>query len=74
MLQCIKTTIAETASEYESDEVDEVLMWEMLKLKIRDVSMKYSKVKALAASQSVYVLSSMMSCLKSLKKNKQSSF
>ena len=42
----IKSTVAETASEYESDEeVDEVLLWEMIKLKIRDASMKYSKVK-----------------------------
>lgn len=41
-----KSTIAETASEYETDEdVDEVLLWEMIKLKIRDASMKYSKVK-----------------------------
>ena len=45
-VNAIKSTIAETCSEYESDEkVDEVLLWEMLKLKIRDVSMKYSKVK-----------------------------
>jgi len=45
-VNAIKSTIAETASEYESDEeVDEVLLWEMIKLKIRDVSMKYSKVK-----------------------------
>ena len=26
-------------------EVDEVLLWEMIKLKIRDASVKYSKVK-----------------------------
>ena len=45
-VNAIKSTIAETASEYESDEeVDEVLLWEMIKLKIRDASMKYSKVK-----------------------------
>ena len=32
--------------EYDSDEeVDEVFLWEMRKLKIRDASMKYSKVK-----------------------------
>lgn len=42
----IKSTLAETASEYETDEdVDEVLLWEMIKHKIRDASMKYSKVK-----------------------------
>ena len=34
-VNAIKSTIAETASEYESDEeVDEVLLWEILKLKI----------------------------------------
>ena len=45
-VNAIKSTIAETASEYESDEeVDEVLLWEMIKLKIREASMKYSKVK-----------------------------
>ena len=45
-VNAIKSTIAETVSEYESDEqVDEVLLWEMIKLKIRDASMKYSKVK-----------------------------
>jgi len=45
-VNAIKSTIAETASEYESDEeVDEVLQWEMIELKTRDASMKYSKVK-----------------------------
>ena len=45
-VKAIKSTLAETASEYESDEeVDEVLLWEMIKLEMRDASMKYSKVK-----------------------------
>jgi len=45
-VNAIKSTIAETASEYESDEeVNEVLLWEMINLKIRDASMKYSKLK-----------------------------
>ena len=45
-VNAIKSTIAETVREYESnEEVDEVLLWEMIKLKIRDASMKYSKVK-----------------------------
>ena len=45
-VNAIKSTIAETASEYENnEEVDEVLLWEMIKLKIRDTSIKYSKVK-----------------------------
>jgi len=45
-VKAVKQAIAETASEYESDEeVDEVLLWEMIKLKIRDAIMKYSKVK-----------------------------
>ena len=45
-VNAIKSTIAETASEYENnEEVDEVLLWEMIKLKIIDASMKYSKVK-----------------------------
>ena len=38
--------MTETVSQYESDEgVDEVLLWEMMKLEIRDASMKYSKAK-----------------------------
>ena len=42
----IKSTILETVNQYESDEtVDEVLLWEMIKLQIRDTSIKYSKVK-----------------------------
>ena len=42
-VNAIKSTIAETASEYESnEEVDEVLLWKMIKLKIRDRSIKYS--------------------------------
>jgi len=42
----IKSTIPETVNQYESDEtVDEVLLWEMIKLQIRDTSVKYSKAK-----------------------------
>ena len=42
----IKSTILETVNQYESDEtVDEVLLWEMIKLQIRDTSIKYSKAK-----------------------------
>ena len=42
----IKSTILETVKQYESDEtVDEVLLWEMIKLQIRDTSIKYSKGK-----------------------------
>ena len=45
-VNAIKSTITETVSQYENDEgVDEVLLWEMLKLEIRDASMKYSKAK-----------------------------
>jgi len=45
-INTIKSTIAKTASEYTSNEEgDEVLLWEMIKLKVRDASMKYSKVK-----------------------------
>ena len=45
-VKAIKSTLAQTASEYESDEeVDEVLLWEMIKLEMREASMKYSKVK-----------------------------
>ena len=45
-VNAIKSTIDETASEYENnEEVDEVLLWEMIKLKFRDASIKYSKVK-----------------------------
>ena len=42
----IKSTILKTVNQYESDEtVDEVLLWEMIKLQIRDTSIKYSKAK-----------------------------
>ena len=42
----IKSTIHETVNQYESDEtVDEVLLWEMIKLQIRETSIKYSKAK-----------------------------
>ena len=45
-VKAIKSTLAQTASEYESDEeADEVLLWEMIKLEMREASMKYSKVK-----------------------------
>ena len=42
----IKSTILETVKQYESDEtVDEALLWETIKLQIRDTSIKYSKAK-----------------------------
>jgi len=42
----IKSTILGTVNQYESDETaDEVLLWEMIKLQIRDTSIKYSKAK-----------------------------
>jgi len=45
-VNAIESIIAKIASEYKSnEEVNEVLLWEMIKLKIRDASMKYSKVK-----------------------------
>jgi len=43
----IKSTILETVNKYESEEtVDEVLLWEMIKLQIWDTSIKFSKAKA----------------------------
>ena len=42
----VKATIAQTLTQYENDaEVDEVLLWEMIKLEIRATSIKYSKIK-----------------------------
>ena len=42
----IKSTILGTVNQYESDEiVDEALLWEMIKLQIKDTSIKYSKAK-----------------------------
>ena len=42
----IKSTILEMVNQQESDEtVDEVLLWEMIQLQIRDTSIKYSKAK-----------------------------
>ena len=42
----IKATIAQTLTQYENDaEVDEVLLWEMIKLEIRATSIRYSKTK-----------------------------
>ena len=40
------SAIVETVKQYESDEtVDEVLLWEMIRLQIRETSVKYSKIK-----------------------------
>lgn len=45
-VNAIKATIAQTGTQYENgEEVDEVLLWEMIKLEIRDTSIKYSKAK-----------------------------
>ena len=42
----IKSTILETANQYESDKtVNEALSWEMIKLQTRDTSIKYSKAE-----------------------------
>ena len=42
----IKSTNLGTVNQYESDEiVYEALLWEMIKLQIRDISIKYSKAK-----------------------------
>ena len=42
----IKSTILETVNQYESDKtVDEALLREIIKLQIRDTSIKYSKAK-----------------------------
>ena len=41
-----KSTILETVNQYESDKtIDEALLREMIKLQIRDTSIKYSKAK-----------------------------
>ena len=45
-VNAIKATIAQTVTQYENDEeVDEVLLWEMIKLEIRDTSIKYFEAK-----------------------------
>ena len=45
-INAIKATITQTVAQYEHDEeVDEVLLWEMIKLEIRNTSIKYSKAK-----------------------------
>ena len=42
----IKTTIQETLDEYKNDEsVNPSLLWEMIKLKVRERSLRYSKSK-----------------------------
>ena len=42
----IKETITEVLQEYESDNaVDDSLLWEMIKLKIRECSLKYASIK-----------------------------
>ena len=42
----IRVTIKNTQEEYKNDSfVDDALMWEMIKLKIREQSLKYSTVK-----------------------------
>ena len=53
----IKTTIQETYDEYKNDElVNPSLLWEMIKLKVREKSLRYSKNKTKQAKQcEVYV-------------------
>lgn len=42
----IKSSIVETVNKYAKDAtVDEVLLWEMIKLQIRETSIQYSKAK-----------------------------
>ena len=48
----IKTTIQETYDEYKNDEsVNPSLLWEMIKLKVREKSLRYSKNKMKQAKQ-----------------------
>ena len=48
----IKTTIQETNDEYKNDEsVNPSLLWEMIKLKVREKSLRYSKNKTKQAKQ-----------------------
>ena len=53
----IKTTIQETYGEYKSDEsINPSLLWEMIKLKVREKSLRYSKNKTKQAKQrEIYV-------------------
>ena len=53
----IKTTIQETYEEYKNDEsVNPSLLWEMIKLKVREKSLRYSNNKAKQAKQrEIYV-------------------
>lgn len=45
-INAVKATIAQTLTQYENDaEVDEVLLWEMIKLEIIATSIRYSKTK-----------------------------
>ena len=42
----IRTVIKDTQEEYKNDRsVDDALMWEIIKLKIRELSLKYSAIK-----------------------------
>ena len=48
----IKTTIQETYDEYKDDEsVNPSLLWEMIKLKVREKSLRYSKIKTKQTKQ-----------------------
>ena len=53
----IKTTIQETCEEYKNDEfVNPSLLWEMIKLKVREKSLRYSKIKTKQTKQrEIYV-------------------
>ena len=53
----IKTTIQETYEEYKNDvSVNPSLLWEMIKLKVREKSLRYSKIKTKQTKQSeIYV-------------------
>ena len=48
----IKTMIQETYDEYKNDEsVNSSLLWEMIKLKVREKSLRYSNIKTKQAKQ-----------------------
>ena len=53
----IKTTIQETCEEYKNDEfVNPSLLWEMIKFKVREKSLRYSKIKTKQTKQrEIYV-------------------
>ena len=63
----IKTTVIEVQNEYKKENlIDDSLLWEMIKMKIREVSLRYAKIKKANIKNKEAELEAEISCLESL--------